>query len=76
MVRNASPADAPSPDEENRPAGVCLKGDLTACTAERRTLKVPNGGAPAAIADVEASLRLRLAAAFPRMGSPSSTGRR
>jgi len=48
----------------NRPAGVGLKGDLTARTANRRTLKVPAGGAPAALAEVEASLRLRLTAAF------------
>lgn len=49
----------------NRPAGVGLKGDLTARTSTNRTLKVPAGGAPAAVAEVEASLRLRLTAAFP-----------
>jgi hypothetical protein len=49
----------------NRPAGVGLKGDLTARTAANRTLKVPAGGTPAAMKEVEASLRLRLTAAFP-----------
>ena len=49
----------------NRPAGVGLKGDLTARIAAHRTVKVPAGGAPAKIAEVEASLRLRLTAAFP-----------
>lgn len=49
----------------NRPAGLGLKGDLTARTAAHRTVKVPAGGTPAGIAEVEASLRRRLTDAFP-----------